>query len=301
LENRTDPAADHQELVIGYFRRVNPGGQAVLEVYDPNHPDQVMYLNTAEKNPTLPSRTESSDMAGQDTVGSFLGFFVTNGNYSPNTPYWANAQPTGNLVQDPAGEGVMGASDQTSVVHPVSWDTTGSFTVAQYGAPGFPTSPGSGSPNLFAGGPPSSAISSATQTIALAPDTSQLNSGDWSATLSADLGGYASEPYEMVLSADFLNSSGATLSALIAGPVTSAERQGATELLPESASAKVPVGTNAVRVTMTATAPTSSGPGGYNSAFADNVSLVLSKSRFVVIPLPPRLPRLRAMSAQNGH
>jgi hypothetical protein len=42
-------------------------------------------------------------MAGQDPVGSFLGFFVTSGNYNPNTPYWGNAQPTGNLVQDQSG------------------------------------------------------------------------------------------------------------------------------------------------------------------------------------------------------
>ena len=291
LENRTNPADDHQELVIGYFRRVNPGGQAVLEVYDPNHPDQVMYLNTAEKNPTLPSRTESSDMAGQDTVGSFLGFFVTNDNYGPNTPYWANAQPTGNLLQDPAGEGVTGTSNQTSVINPPSWDTTGSFTVAQYGAPGFPTSPGPGSPNLFAGGPASSQVSSANETISLAPDTSQLNVGNWWATLSADLGGYASQPYEMLLSADFLNSSGVPLSTMTVGPVTAAERQGATELLPESVMAKVPVGTTSVRVTMTATEPISPGPGDYNTAFADNVSLVLSKP-FVIRPLPPRIPPL---------
>jgi hypothetical protein len=55
--------------------------------------------------------------------------------------------------------------------------------------------------------------------------------------------------------------------------------------------AKVPVGTTSVRVTMTATEPISPGPGGYNTAFADNVSLVLSKP-FVIRPLPPRIPPL---------
>jgi hypothetical protein len=287
LENRANPADDHQELVIGYFRRVNPGGQAVLEVYDPNYPDRVMYLNTAEKNPTLPSRTESSDMAGQNPVGSFLGFFVTNDNYSANTPYWANAQPTGNLLQDPAGGGVIGASNQTSVVDPPSWDTTGSFTVAQYGAPGFPASPGSGGPNLFAGGPATSPVSSAREIIPLTTDASQFNTGDWSATLSADLGGYASQPYEMVLTADFLNTSGVPLSTITVGPISAAERQAATELLPVSATARVPAGTTTVRVTMTAAAPIFPGPGGYNTAFADDVSLVLTKPKFVFTPVPP--------------
>ena len=293
LESRTNPSDDHQELVIGYFRRDGSNGQAVLEVYDPNHPGATMYLNTAEKNPNLPSRTESADMTGLDTVGGFLGFFVTNDNYSAEVPYWANAKPTGNLVQNPSGiyddEAIVNGA---TLVYPQQWGTTGQFTLLQYGTAGFSEaqSPNNGW-SVFAGGPTNGG-STAYQLIPLADDTGLFSGGDWAATLSGDLGGYESLPYEMSVTATFLNASAASLGTLTIGPVTAADRQDVTELLPEGATEKVPVGTQAVRVTMAATSPQAPGPGGFNTAYADNISLTFAQALHVLHFPPPTFVRL---------
>ena len=140
---------NHQVLAIGYFRRGGPNGQAVVEIYDPNFPGAVMYLNTLENN-GFPSRVETRDPAGQDVVAHFYGFFSNNKNYSYHKPTGRSPQPTGNLLQTPGADWTqadwnaseqrrdadspLGAPDAMHVVFPADWTTTGQFTAVQYGA-----------------------------------------------------------------------------------------------------------------------------------------------------------------------
>ena len=144
-----DVSDNHQVLAIGYFRRGGPNGQAVVEIYDPNFPGRVMYLNTSENN-GFPSRVETLDPAGQHVVAHFYGFFANNSNYSYHKPPWALEQPTGNLLQSPGADWTqadwdgsadsetldapLGAPDATQVILPADWTTTGQLTAVQYGA-----------------------------------------------------------------------------------------------------------------------------------------------------------------------
>jgi hypothetical protein len=93
LENRTNPADDHQELVIGYFRRVNPGSQAVLEDYDPNHPDQVMHLNTAEKAPPFPAGRRARTWPARIRWGRSLASSSPAATTTPTRPIGATPNP----------------------------------------------------------------------------------------------------------------------------------------------------------------------------------------------------------------
>jgi hypothetical protein len=83
-------------------------------------------------------------------VAHFYGFFSNNSNYSYHKPYWALAQPTGNLLQTPGADWTQadwdgtsdsevldappGAPDATHVIFPADWTTTGQFSAVQYGA-----------------------------------------------------------------------------------------------------------------------------------------------------------------------
>ncbi len=309
-----DVSDNHQVLAIGYFRRGGPNGQAVVEIYDPNFPGRIMYLNTSENN-GFPSRVETEDAAGQDVVAHFYGFFSNNRNYSYHKPPWALAQPTGNLLQTPGADWTqadwngtggsetldppLGAPDATHVVFPADWTTTGQFSAVQYGATRqvfgltlhasahpvtpvitvptipFPTTAFgtsiSGGENFFAGGP-GKGTSQATQTIVLRNSAALIDAGHQLATLSGYLGGELTDSASMVVMASFINGSGATLSGFSIGPVTAADRGDQTELLAQSARARVPVGTATIKVTMRATGQLAD----YNDAFADNLSLSLA-------------------------
>jgi hypothetical protein len=319
-----DVSDNHQVLAIGYFRRGGPNGQAVVEIYDPNFPGRVMYLNTSESN-GLPSRVETLDPAGQDVVAHFYGFFSNNSNYSCHKPQWALAQPTGNLLQAPGADWTqadwdgtadsealdapLGAPDAAHVVLPADWTTTGQFTAVQYGAtrqvfgltlhapdqivapiPTLPSIPFptvafatgiSGGQNFFAGGP-GAGTSQATQTIVLRNSAALIDAGHQRATLSGDLGGELTDPASMIVTASFIKANGSTLGSFSIGPVTAADRDNQTELLPLSAQHDVPVGTRTIKVTMHASGQLAD----YDDAFADNLSLRLSTVRVKKHPLP---------------
>src|SRR5579862_5299171 len=75
-----------------------------------------------------------------------------------------------NLLQNGDAEENFGAADASKIVKPSDWDTTGDFTVVQYGAKGeFPdiSTPGTANKgmNLFEGG--NAAISTASQEVEL--------------------------------------------------------------------------------------------------------------------------------------
>lgn len=76
------PTKNHQVLAIGYFE--NPETEeTVVEVYDPNFPNRITYLQMSR-------RTQTYDAVGDDKVsgGKWRGFFSTSFAYSPHRPYW---------------------------------------------------------------------------------------------------------------------------------------------------------------------------------------------------------------------
>ncbi len=87
------------------------------------------------------------------------------------------------------------------------------------------------------------------------------------------LGGYASQSDDATVSATWLNAAGAPVGTpLTIGPVTTADRDSKTNLLPRTANAPVPATTRTARVVITATRR----EGSYNDGYIDNVSLVLA-------------------------
>jgi hypothetical protein len=186
----------------------------------------------------------------------------------------AAAGSTGNLLQNPGAEAGTGGTNSETIVPPPDWTVTGEFTAMKYGAEGgFPTTENSesikGGVNFFAGG--NSEVSSASQTVSVAAEAAAIDAGTDSATLSGDLGGYSSQNDNAVVTATYLSASNATLGSLTIGPVTAAERKEETELLAESATGTVPVGTRSIQVVITSTRI----EGEYNDGYSDNISLTL--------------------------
>jgi len=197
-----------------------------------------------------------------------------------------------NLLQNPGAEAGPGGSDSSGGMPPPGWTVTGDLTTVQYGAAGgFPTTANSasidGGANFFAGG--NSPSSTASQTVDVAGGESGIDANTVSATLSGDLGGYATQDDSMVVVATYLSATGASLGSLTIGPVTQADRNGQTTLLPRSASGAVPAGTRSIQVVMTATRQ----EGTYNDGYADNLSLSLgSGSTTTTTSTPPPPPVL---------
>lgn len=196
------------------------------------------------------------------------------------------AVPAGNLIVNGNAESGTGSSD-SSTTAPVpipGWTTTPNITEHTYdpaGSGAFPDVNASaaigGGNQFFAGGPGNGAgntVETATQEINVATATAEIDAGTVTATLSADLGGFSTQGDNAAVTAAFLSAAGAQLGTLSAGPVTAADRNNTTQLLPRSASGTVPPGTRTVRVVLTATKT----DGSYNDAYADNLSLTLSGS-----------------------
>ena len=153
------------------------------------------------------------------------------------------------------------------------WTVEASFTAVQYGAPAFPTVEDGtrlgGGRNFFAGGP-SSAVSSASQVIDVSRAAPEIDGGRVTANLSALIGGYSAQDDAATVSATPLDAAGAVTTTI--GPVTPAERESVSNLLPRTAAFAVPAGTRSIRVTVTATRA----QGDYNDGYVDNVSLSLA-------------------------
>ncbi len=195
---------------------------------------------------------------------------------------WA-AAPTGNLLRNPGAEAGAGSPDGNVVDAPPSWTTTASFTAIKYGAPGgFPTTAQSRSigagRNFFGGG--NSALSTATQIVDVFTATAEIDGGSARATLSGYLGGFSSQDDSMTVTATYLNahSFGTSLGSLRIGPVTATNRGGQTKLLRRAASGRIPVGTRAIQIVMTATRSA----GTSNDGYADNISLTLAGAKPVL-------------------
>jgi hypothetical protein len=206
-------------------------------------------------------------------------------------PIGASGQ-SANLLGNPGAENGPGGSDSSGGMPPSGWTVSGDETVVQYGASGgFPSAQNSsqigGGANFFAGG--NDATSTATQDVNVSSIISSIDGGTDTATLSADLGGFDTQNDSAMVVASFLNVAGTELGSLTIGPVTETDRNGTTELLPRSGSAKVPVGTRTIRVVLTSTRT----DGTYNDGYADNLSLTLDgPGSTTLVPPPPPPPVL---------
>ena len=203
----------------------------------------------------------------------------------------AAAVPSGNLVVNGNAETGTGSSDSsTTAPAPIpGWTTTPNMTEHTYdpaGSAAFPDVNASatigGGNQFFAGGPDNvtdNTVETATQNVDVAVAATEIDAGTLTATLSADLGGFSTQGDDAAVTATFLSSAGGQLGTLTIGPVTAADRNNTTQLLPRSASDTVPPGTRTVRVVLTATKT----DGAYNDAYADNLSLMLTRSPAPVI------------------
>ncbi|WP_392531664.1 PEP-CTERM sorting domain-containing protein [Nostoc sp. C117] len=170
------------------------------------------------------------------------------------------------------------------------WTPTGSFSVLKYGATGFsftnPLSnvvnvtlpstdvpgPSNRGQNLFFGGA-NRASSSASQLIDVSDLSSTIDAGQGTFNLSAWLGGYDTDEDSASLNITFLDEANQSLGiATIASP-TPVQRNNITGLFLESADGSVPMGTRQINVLLNA----NYARGRVNDAYADNLSLVITK------------------------
>ena len=179
-----------------------------------------------------------------------------------------------NLLQNPGAEAGAGGADSSGAMPPPGWQVTGDETVVQYGASGgFPDQTVSaaiqGGKNFFAGG--NAPSSTATQTVDVSSAAGAIDANTETVSLSADLGGYSSQTDRATVAATYLSAAGASLGSLTLGPVTAADRNDQTTLLPRTAAGTVPSGTRSISVVITSTRD----DGSYNDGYADNVLLSL--------------------------
>jgi Ca2+-binding RTX toxin-like protein len=192
------------------------------------------------------------------------------------------AGTTRNLVLNGDAESGPWATDfATAVDFPSGWGSRiGGFTTVTYAAGAGDINalhsdaadPNGGGVAYFAGGP-NSAQSSISQRISIGGFASAIDAGSVTLNLSYDLGGYSTQDDHMNITVSFKNSAFVTLDSLnVAGPVA-ADRGNVSQLLHESNSDLVPVGTRYIEITLTSTRV---GAGTYNDGYADNISVTLS-------------------------
>ena len=116
-----------------------------------------------------------------------------------------------------------------------------------------------------------------------------IDAGRAVASLSAQLGGALVFEDTMTATAEFLDADGVALGVLQAGPVTRQQRRNVTTLQRRAGSARVPVRTRRIRVTLT-----SRDTDRWSSAIADNVKLTLATR-----PAAPAAGTARAFGADT--
>lgn len=180
-----------------------------------------------------------------------------------------------NLITNPGADEGGAAPTGYEVVPVPGWTTTGEFTVVSYATGGgFPTAADPGppdrGPNFFAGGP-SGQSNSASQVIDVSSAAASLDAGGVTYALTGYLGGFLLQEDNAVVTATFMSASAAVLGTATIGPVTAADRNGQTGLLPRETGGTVPAGTRSIRVTITATRL----EGQYNDGYTDSLALSL--------------------------
>lgn len=167
---------------------------------------------------------------------------------------------------------------------PESWtipEPDGNFTAVQYAASGAPAPPSGGGTKFFAGGYRPGPYT-AMQSIPVGSLATQIDGTTVQAELSAQLAGYSGESASPKVSASFYSGSSCSGSPLGTTSITIAASERTFVFLPRSSSARLPVGTRLVCVTM----EPDGGITDYGDIYFDNVSLVLSE----VAPLPAAQP-----------
>ncbi|HET8952198.1 MAG TPA: hypothetical protein VFN44_16880 [Solirubrobacteraceae bacterium] len=182
----------------------------------------------------------------------------------------------GNALANPGAEAGTPAEDDTSSPAPPQWSRTGAFTFVRYGTVvgnfPFPSRQigealGSGEA-FFTAGPGKG--NTATQLVDVSDAAPEIDLGEGSAAVSALLGGYRASPDGAIVEAEFRGPDGRALGHLQIGPVTAADRGGATNLLPRSAAGAMPPLTRTVAVILRSV----TAMGGYDDAYFDSVALV---------------------------
>jgi hypothetical protein len=199
---------------------------------------------------------------------------------------------SGNLISNPGAEAGTGSADGDDIEPVPSWTTAAGFTAVQYQTSegNFPSTTDPGPPNrganFFAGGD-TSTTSTATQTIDLTNAASAIAAGGVQYNLCGWLGGFSTQDDNAVLTATFENASGTALGTPAQiGPVTEAQRGGATALVQQSTSGAVPTGATQVVLTLTMTRV----EGTYNDGYADSLDLSISTSDTAPIESRSRRP-----------
>lgn len=119
----------------------------------------------------------------------------------------------------------------------------------------------------FDGG--STATASMSQTVSVSGQASRIATGTLPYSLSAWIGGYSTQGDNAGLVATFLNASGGSLGTATLAPVTAAQRGNQTELVEETATGTVPIGTSSVTFTVNDTRQAGTGDDGY----VDNIAM----------------------------
>ncbi|MEY9859279.1 hypothetical protein ABH935_004907 [Catenulispora sp. GAS73] len=145
----------------------------------------------------------------------------------------------------------------------VCYGASGGFPTAAEG----PQPTGVGGKAFFDGG--STATASMSQTVSVSGQASRIASGTLPYSLSAWIGGYSTQGDNAGLVATFLNASGTSLGTATLAPVTAAQRGNQTELVEETATGTVPVGTSSVTFTVNYTRQAGTGDDGY----VDNIAM----------------------------
>jgi hypothetical protein len=194
--------------------------------------------------------------------------------------------PSGNLIRNPGAEEGSASSDGGAVINPPEWDSSPNATITSvtYGAPGFLTAAQGlalgGGRSFFAGGPPVTGGDSSSWALLQtdyfpAEVLGDVAGGAVQATLSGCLGGYGDQDDRVEIEADVFGDPQGRLVPFptLTGPDARA-RGGLTDLLPQSATLKLP--SSAKGVSLHVFFERTSGGGTYNDAYADNLALVLT-------------------------
>jgi streptogramin lyase len=220
-----------------------------------------------------------------------LWFTEYNGNQIGRIDTDVAAPTSGNLLRNPGFELGTPAVTSLSTAPIPGWVTVPSFTAAVYGSPtalpGTALSDQIGGERSFAWGGHMVAnvgSSKAIQLVDVAREAVAIDDGRATATLSGLLGGKAAEEDNAKVNALFLSGAGDQLGSAQIGPVSAADRQNVTTLLPRSTDPPVPVpaGTRAIRVVATSTRVNG---GATNDGYFDNLSLTLA-----IAPAPVGAP-----------
>jgi virginiamycin B lyase len=284
-----------------------PAGATPLAIV--TGPDGALWFSEETQNtigkvdPESDSPADLFDLPGDGHAGRPVGgedgniWFADNG-WVGRVSTGIAAPTSGNLLRNPGFEQGIPPADASGYAPVPGWATTGTFTIARYNTPGFPThlyaSYYSGGSNLAWGGP-GSILSHAFQYVDVTAGQQGIDARRAAVTLSGHLGGRPPYAAQATVTATFLGGDGTSLGSVQIGPVSGSDLGNGTGLVSETQTALVPPGTRGVRVD--AAAVDDPGTTGQDNAFFDNLSLTLSvrPASQIVVPADRTPPVVQAV------